>query len=241
MNAAVEIVDEKQVATVETQAQTDASEMARNVEAFVVRTAEDADTLASIRGEIQAREKAVSDWFKEPVDAAHKAHKALTTRRAEALAKFSEPLRIANRKLAEWNTEQERQRRAAEQAAERERQRLMDEERLAQAAAAEAAGDDHLAERIVEGRTPVAVPHVPIATPAPRKVSGVSFIKKFKAEVHDVHALVRAVAAKPELLSLLTVNTVALNKMVGALGEALMIPGVRVVEESQVRTAAGRY
>lgn len=238
--AVAEVVNETEVATIENKAANEANELARDVAAFVIASPEDADTLASIRGEIQARQKAVEDWFREPVEAAHKAHKALTTRRAEALAKFSEPLRIANQKLAAWNQEQARLRREAEEAAERERQRLMDEERIRKATEAEAAGDDHLAERIVSGSTPVAVPHVPVAAPAPRKVAGVSFVRKFRAEVVDVHALVRAVAAKPEWMSLLTVNTTALNKMVSALGDALVIPGVRVVEEQQVRSAAGR-
>jgi len=238
--ATAELVDETQLATVEQQADAEAGSLLQQANALVIDCDEAADVAAEFRNEIVERRKGIEEWFREPVEAAHRAHKALTTRRAEALSRFADPERVLGDKLRAWHIEQQRRRREAEQAAERERQRLMEEDRLARAVEAEAAGDKMLAERIVEGKTPQPVPHVPVAAPPPRAVAGVSFVKKFKVASVDLAVLVRAAAERPEWVNLLLPNSVALNKLASALGEQMAVPGVVVVEDSVLRTAARR-
>lgn len=238
--AVPEVVDETELAAIEAKVGDEVNALVVEARAFVIRTPEDANEAATRRNDVAGRESAILTWFDEPTSVLHKAWKAMTTRRAKAVERYAEPKAIWNEKLRDWNTEQERLRREAEQAAEKERLRLMEEDRLRRAEEAEAAGDDDLAEAIVDGRAPVPVPHVPIAAPVPQKVAGVSFVKKWKAEVVDMGALIKAVAAQPELRPLLAVNQVALNRMASALGDALNIPGVRVSQVSDVRGTPSR-
>lgn len=238
--ATAELVDDTQLATIEQQADVDAGSLLAQANALVIDCDEAAEVAADFRNEIIERRKVIEDWFKEPVEAAHRAHKALTTRRGQVLARFTDPERVLSDKLRGWHLEQQRRRREAEEAAEKERQRLMEEERLRRAAEAEAAGDKVLAEKIVDGRTPQPVPHVPVAAPPPRTPSGVSFVRKFKVANVDVPTLIRAAAERPEWANLLLPNLPALNKLAAALGEQMAVPGVTVAEDSIVRTAARR-
>lgn len=235
-----ELVDEHALATLDEETGQEVNELSRRAEAFEITSPESADAVAAFRNLIVERRKRIEEWFKDPVDAAFKAHRALTDKRREALARYEDPERIVNDKLKAWNKEQERLRREAEEAAERERERQMEEDRLQRALEAEQAGDKGLAERIVDGRTPTPVPHVPVAAPPPRRVAGVTFAKKYRAEVVDVGALIRAAGARPEWQQLLAPNMAALNKLVAALGPATAVPGVRVVEDAVVRGSGTR-
>jgi hypothetical protein len=80
------------------------------------------------------------------------------------------------------------------------------------------------------------IPVAPVAVFAPRppvaaapRVEGVSFRDTYTAEVFDLMALVRAVATGLAPITLLQVNTTALNGMARALKNALALPGVRVI------------
>lgn len=238
--AAAELVDDKALATFDDGTKKEANSLTQRAQALVIDSPEAADAVAAFRNEIVDRRKDIEDWFKDPVDAAFKAHRALTERRREALARYEEPQRIVDNKLKAWNQEQQRLRREAEEAAEREQQRLMEEDRLRRALEAEQAGDKGLADRIVEGRAPTPVPHVPVAAPTPQKIAGVSISKKYRVEVTDVGALIRAAAGRPDWQQLLAPNMPALNKLVAALGPAIAVPGVRVVEDAVVRTSSAR-
>ena len=74
----------------------------------------------------------------------------------------------------------------------------------------------------------------PIAMSEKPKVAGLSGREKYKAEVTDMAAFVKAIANRPDLLGLLKVDESALNKMAGALKSALSIPGVRVYADRQL-------
>jgi len=77
----------------------------------------------------------------------------------------------------------------------------------------------------------------PVVTIAPTKAAGISTSKKIDFEVVDLAQLVQHVAAHPELLALLQVDTVKLRAYVKAMGKACALPGVRVFEE---RTMSAR-
>jgi len=165
-------------------------------------------------------------------------------------------------RMATWEQAEARLRREAEAAAQRERERLEREareqadrvqrelqraaesQRLAAAVALETQGDRDGAERLIAA--PLVVPVVspaPVFVPRPvaptPKVEGVSFRDAFHAEVYDLLALVKAVAAGQAPLALLHVNTTALNGLARSLKGALVIPGVKVVSDRVAAVRAG--
>ena len=176
--------------------------------------------------------KEVKDTFDPICDAANKAHKEATSKRA----KYLDPLQNAYKKvkslMSDYDAEQERIRRIEEDrlrkiAEEAERKRLeaerkAEEERILQAAIdAEAAGDTNVAEAILEA--PVYQPE-PEFVPAPvvpksvPKIQGVSYRTIWSAEVVDMALIPR---------KYLIPDMVMLNKIASAEKERMSIPGVR--------------
>jgi ATPase subunit of ABC transporter with duplicated ATPase domains len=198
--------------------------------------------------------KRVGDVLDPIVDAAHQAHKIAVRQRDALLGPAKSAKVVLGGRMEAWEQEQARLRREAEERAQRERERLEREareqaeaeqrrlqaeaetRRLEEAAALEEAGDREGAERLVAAPVPVAtIAPAPVFAPrpmvaAPPKVEGVAFRSDWKAEVTDLAALVRAVAAGQAPITLLQANQVALNGMARALKGALNLPGVKAVE-----------
>jgi hypothetical protein len=189
------------------------------------------DALLVIK-ECRTREKRIDELF-EP------ARKALDVAKKEVLAlrdtakRPYEQLRVeADRACLDFETEQRRIA-AAEQARLEEAARKEEEERqLLDAAAAEEAGDTAAAEEIMA--EPLVAPVIHVA-PAVAKVEGVTTATRYRAEVVDLLALVRHVAANPHLVNLLIANGPALNAQARSLRDAMTIPGVKVVKETDRR------
>lgn len=78
----------------------------------------------------------------------------------------------------------------------------------------------------------------PVALVAPTKAAGISTSKKLDFEVTDLHALVKHVAAHPELIAMLRADDVRLRAYVKGLGMACSLPGVRVFETSVMSARA---
>jgi hypothetical protein len=194
-------------------------------------------------------------------DASYKAWKTAVAKRDGLKAPFLEADKAYARAMGAYEVEQERIRRDAELAAQRERERLEREERervaaeerrlqaeaeerqLAAAAEAEARGDMETAERIASApiETPVVAPRpvfVPVAPVAPKPTaSGISFRDNWSAEVINPMALIKAVAAGLQPVTLLLPNMPALNGLARSLREAMNVPGVKANNE---RIAAQR-
>lgn len=198
--------------------------------------------------------KRVGEVMNPIVTAAHNAHKVAVQQRDALLKPAEGAKRILGERMAAYEREQARLRREAEEAARREQERLEREaqaaaaaeqkrlqaeaetRRLEEAAALEARGDGAAAERLLA--EPVAVPVVtaaPVFVPTPRpfapapRVDGVGFRQAWSAEVTDLLALVRAVAAGQQPITLLQPNMPVLNQMARALKGALNVPGVKPV------------
>jgi hypothetical protein len=75
------------------------------------------------------------------------------------------------------------------------------------------------------------VAQAPVAPEAP-KVAGISVRTTIDVEVVDMLALVQHVAATPELLGLLAVDSVKLRAYGRSLGLACKTPGIRVFEKA---------
>lgn len=225
------------------------------IQSFTITSAEDygfaADELRSIKAKANTLEdqrtaitgpinkglKAINDMFRGP---------------GELLAQAE---RVIKGKMLAWDQEQERlaaiERRRAEEIAAAARKKLEEEaaarqaeadKQTAIAAKAAAAGDEQAAalaqsnadransesqEAAISAQLVVAAPAVATI----EKTKGISTSKKVDFEVVDLHALVKHVAERPELLALIVADSVKLRAYVKGLGLACQLPGVRVFEE----------
>lgn len=183
-----------------------------------------ADELKAIKG-LRAQ---IEDTFGPIVTKALAAHREAVAQRK----KYDEPLNLAEQtfkqEISRYTTEQTRIRREAEDKARKEAEELALLEREIEIETAEAEGATvaevkALVERPVQVTAPP--PVLPRATP---KVSGISTRDMWAAEVTDLAALVKFVAAHPAYLALLTPNMTAINQQARSLKQAMQIPGVRV-------------
>lgn len=190
-----------------------------------------------ITGPINKALKAINDLFRGPADLLAQAERTIKG------------------KMLAWDQEQERiaaeARRKAEAAAAAERARLEEEAAARQreadaaaaaAAAATAAGDAQAAQLAqaaadraqAEAQTVATTAQMVVAAPvalAPAKTAGISTSKKIDFEVVDLHALVKHIAANPDLLALVAADNVKLRAYVKGLGMNCKLPGVRVFED----------
>lgn len=190
--------------------------------------------------------KLVKAKFLEPAAKSHSAWKAIVALRKECLEPLEARKSSYNGICDVWEAkqkaiaEEKRRKLEAEARAREEKERKDAEDRqIDEAAAAEESGDPELANEILEAPpAPVApaVVHVPQAV---AKVEGVGTRTTWKAEIHDLMALVKHVAVTPTDLCLLDASTKNLNSRACAAQGALRIPGVRAVSETvrSVRTA----
>lgn len=160
--------------------------------------------------------KAVMDLFRGPIDVLTKAEgilkgKLLAYQQAEAAKAREAQL-------------------AAERAAQADRDRLAAE-------AAELAAQGRAGEAMVKEQVASMIVAAPPVVAEPPKLAGVSTRTSVEFEVVDLHALVKAVAERPELLGLLAVDSVKLRAYVRGLGTACNLPGVRVFEKQSLAAA----
>lgn len=205
------------------------------VEAFEVVDAGTYELAAEELVAIQKREKALVDQrlaITRPMDAAKSSVMDLFRAPVETLQSAAS---ILKRKMVAYTTDQQRKaaeaREAAERAAQAERDRLEAEARAlkAEGRAGEAAVKEQVAAMVI-----AQPPAAPVAVP---KVAGVSTRETVDFEVVDLLALVKHVAEHPELLALLTVDSVKLRAQVKALGMATKLPGVKVFPKTSLAAA----
>ena len=161
-------------------------------------------------------------------EAAHKAWKASVALHDGLITELSETRKDLKRRRGEWYDEQERARREEERRLQEIARKQAEDEALAAAEAAEAAGDHEIAEAIVA--QPITTPAVTVARTAPAASRLTAARTVWGAQVVDLMALVKAIAAGTQPITLVEPNMVALNGMARAAKSALAIPGVRSVE-----------
>ena len=187
------------------------------------------------------------------VSAAHAARKAATKQRNDLKAPLLEAEKILKAKVGDYLDEQERLRRIEAQRIEDEQRKLREAaekkardeaeaEKLRVAEELEEAGHSEAADAVLDSPVKVDVPDIelpppPIQAPAPQKVQGMSSSVQWGAEVEDLLALVKAVAAGDAPLNLINVDQSKLIAQVRALDGQVNYPGVRVTKK---RTVAAR-
>lgn len=223
--------------------------LTRQVLALTITSAQGFEDAASMSRSVAAFISRVKEVMDPVVNAAHNAHKVAVAQRDALLRPAEGAKRIIGERMAAYTDEQARLRREAEAAQQRERERLEAEARQAaeverlrlqeqadRAAAAVAEqlardGEPDLAGLIKAPAVPLPAPKPvylpPLQVNAPPAARGMSFPTTWSAEIVDLMALVKAIAAGTQPITLIEANMVALNGLARALKDALAIPGVR--------------
>lgn len=206
------------------------------VQSFEVSDAATFEIAADELKAIKARAASLDEQRKgitQPLDAAKKAIMDLFRGPLETLAQAEQILK--SKMLTYQQAEQAKAREAqlaAERAAEAERQRLQ-----AEATALAAAG--RTGEAAVKEQVAQMVVAAPVAAPPPPAVKGISTATKVDFEVVDLLELVKHVAAHPELINLVAVDSTKLRAYVRGLGLATNLPGVKVFAKQTLAARKG--
>ena len=175
-------------------------------------------------------DRKIVDFFAPMKEAAHKAHAAVCAREKQSRAVPLRGMELAQLKIRPYEAEQRRLEDEARRKAEAEALRQLEEQRLAEAIAAEEAGDTATAEAILDEPAPPVVPVVEVPTQR-ATVAGIGSRGVWRARVTDLAALVKHVAEHPELINTIEANMPALNALARAQREAMRLPGVVAYEE----------
>ena len=172
---------------------------------------------------MDAAKKKVMDFFKPPIEALNLAESGL------------------KRKMTVFSQEQERIRRAAErqrQAQEQADREKAEAEALELAQIAEGEGDKETAEAILEEAQQPITPAAPVVVAEKPKAAGISMRDNYKAEVTDLMALVKAVAAGDAPITMIKADDSALNKMAKATKGSVKMAGVRFYNDPVIASRA---
>jgi hypothetical protein len=167
--------------------------------------------------------KGIGDMIKEvkatfdPIcDAANKAHKAATAKRAAYLDPLESVFKSVKKLMSDYDLEQERVRREAEEKLREQARKEEEERRLQEAIILESEGQTAIAEAVMEA--PVYVAPVVIPKTTPKMAGGPVFREVWDFEIIDEKAIPREYMV-PDL--------VKIRKVVTALKNQSNIAGVR--------------
>lgn len=162
--------------------------------------------------------------FADPVDKAHKAHKAMVALRDKALLPFRQAEQIIKKKIGTYVLGIEQKRMAEAEKLRKEAEAKAEAERMAKAQEQMDKGDLKGCEQTLEA--PAAFVSPPrVTTPEPSKVDGVSIKDVVKFEVIDEDAVPRAFCSSDQK---------KIRGQVASFGIKTNIPGVRVWSEKGV-------
>jgi len=182
---------------------------------------------AAVWSQIQDMIKEVKDTFDPICDAAHKAHKAATSKRAKYLDPLEDTGKAVKRIMSFYDAEQARKAKEEEDRLAAIEKKKSEERQLADAIAAAEAGDIEESEMILE--EPPVIPQIIVKKDVPKIKGGPVFKEMWSAECFDIVALCKAIGEGKASKELVKANEPAQNKLAVALKLTLNIPGVRAV------------
>ena len=204
-------------------------------EGFEITSQESYNLANEFGRRIKQSMKTIDEYCDPVIEAAHKAHKAACDQKKALYAPFEAAKKIIDAKQIAWYRAE--QARAAEERrkAEEEARKKAEEEALARAQELQDMGMNEAAEEAIS--QPVVIEKVTVAEPV--RAGGESFRETWKAEVVDLMALVKAVAAGTQPLAYLEANTSTLNRAAAMFKGTSPIPGVRIFSDTIIarRTA----
>ena len=83
--------DTTELESIESRVQSDTTQLSELARILVVRTQDQAEKATALVRAVAGKRREIEAWFKEPVEAAHRAHKSLTVRHKAALDKLTKP------------------------------------------------------------------------------------------------------------------------------------------------------
>lgn len=191
------------------------------IASVVVRDAQTYESAGAMVIELDSLKKRIEAYWKEPIEKAFQAHKALTAKRSEMLQPVEDRRKSLNQKITAYLTEQENkrreeQRRLDEQRREAERKERERLEKLA--AKAEEKGKTEKAEALREMVEDVYIPPV-AAVPEVEKTTRmdagtVSTTTDIEIEIADVKAVLRAIVDGKLPVTIATINEAKLKKAI---------------------------
>jgi hypothetical protein len=182
--------------------------------------------------------KEVKDTFDPICEAAHRAHKAATEKRAKYLDPLAAAQKSVKALMSAWDAEQERIRREEQRRLEEEARKAAEEQALLDAIAAEeeakrngATAEEAAREAEAVISEPVHVPPVVLPKATPKLAGGPVYRIIWRAEVTDMKALISAVARGAVSINAVLPNDAFLRQQAESLKETADIPGVRVYSQ----------
>ena len=194
---------------------------------IVVRDAESYQMAGETWKSLTALEKKIKAYWEIDVDAAKNLHKSLVAKRDAMLGPVGEQKNSLRVGMKSFEDEQERIRRAEQARLEEVARKAAEEAALAQAVALEQNGHKAAAEAVIAAPVVAPAVYVPKATPTG---FGNATRRTWGAEVTDLMALVKAVAAGQVPIQAIEANMVFLNGQSRMLKAALAYPGVKAIE-----------
>ena len=195
---------------------------------IVVRDAESYQMAGETWKSLTALEKRIKAYWEDDVTTALKLHRSLVAKRDAMLGPVGEQKKTLGIGMKSFEDEQERIRLAEQSRLMAEARKVAEEAALAQAVILEQNGHKAAAEAVI------AAPVVPPAVYVPKTTPtgfGNATRRTWGAEVTDMMALVKAVAAGTVPIQAIEANLVFLNQQARALKSAVQYPGVRAVEK----------
>lgn len=178
--------------------------------------------------------KEVKDTFDPICDAANRAHKAATAKRAQYLDPLTTAQKSVKLLMSNYDAEQEKIRKAEEARLAEIARKQAEEEALLAAIAAEeeakrngATQEEAAQEAQVIIEQPVYVPPVVVPKSVPKMAGGPVYREIWAAEITDIKALCLAVAQGKASTECVIGNMPTLNRMAVALKQTMNIPGVK--------------
>jgi hypothetical protein len=162
----------------------------------------------------------VKDTFDPICDAAHRAHKAATTKRAKYLEPLETAYKSVKRLMSDYDAEQERIRKAEEARLQAIAQKEEEERCLQEAILAEQSGNKEEAEAIIE--TPVQAAPVVVPKSVPKMAGGPVYRTIWKFRIKNA-----ALIPKEYLIP----DDIKIGGVVRAMKSATSIPGIEAYEE----------
>ena len=177
---------------------------------------------------LKALEDKIFAYLDPPRDKAYKDYLYHKGRLDDAIKPVQAARKSRKQECIVFDGEQEAIRRAEEARLQAIAQKQAEDEALAMAAQAEAAGDHEIAEAIIAA--PVVAPVIRVAptAPAPSRLTAGRTV--WSAVCFDLMALVKAVAAGTQPITLIEPNMPALNKQAQSLHSTMAIPGFTAEE-----------
>lgn len=213
--------------------------------ALVVNSQETYEQAAEYIVALSGLVRKIKDYWREPKERAHQAHKAITAKETEMLKAVEDALQVIRKKTSAYLTEIERRRREEQARLDRERaeRERKEREKLAKAAArAEEKGQDEKAEDLRCKAADVYVPPAFVEPVVEKTVrtdaATISQKKDINVTVTSVKALCALVAAGTVPEAVIKVDTVKLKQFV-KLSQLERLDGcvIEAVVTAQVRTA----